>query len=524
MMNPRDEFGLTQLREIDRIADQFEDAWRQGQHPQVEEWLIARDDIRVPLEAELKRIEREMQMGNDGDMTRDQPALPDTLCRQASDDLSFDTGESTDESLVDEFETIWRKESSLNAESFVRLRCPDSDSNTFERIISRESDLRSQRFKGEIDSRSAESLPSHFGRYEVRGLISKGGFGEVYSALDPKLDRKVAIKTPRVDRAVNESTRQDFENEAKLICRLEHANILPVYDYGMSDFGRPFLVCKLIESETLAERIATGPISFAETVKICSAVAGALHHAHQSGVVHRDVKPANILLESDGHPWLTDFGLGLESPKVHLDHDHSGTLMFWSPEQALGKGHLIDGRSDIFALGIVMYVMLTREHPFEANTDKGVWKRITEADVKPPRQCNDRIPPELEEVCLKALRRDPKERYSTAEDLGLALEEVGTYQPQPIDVSHIEIPNAIADLVERLAINVHEVWASKRISEGWVVGPARSDSKKTHPDLVPFEQLSKTEQDYDREVVESVLKAAIALGSRIEPPPSDSAE
>lgn len=520
-MNRREEFGLSQMREIDRIADQFERAWRDGKPPRIEELLHGRDEMRDPLEAELRRIEREMQMRNDGDKAMDESSLPDTARKEVSDAFSFDSDGSTDESLVEEFESIWRTESSLNAESFVRLRCPDSDSNTFERILSRETELRSQRFKGEIDSRSAESLPSHFGRYQVQRLISKGGFGEVYSALDPKLDRLVAIKTPRVDRAIDEATMQAFENEAKLICRLEHTHILPVYDYGMSDFGRPFLVCKLIESKTLAEQLASRTTSFAETVTICSAVAKALHHAHRSGVVHRDVKPANILLESDGHAWLTDFGLGLESPKTHIDQDHSGTLMYWSPEQAAGMGHLIDGRSDIFALGIVMYVMLTGVHPFEAESNRGVRKRITEADVRPPRMCNDRIPPELEEVCLRALRRDPKERYSTAEDLAHALEEVGTYQPQPIDVSHIEIPDAIAELVERLAINVHEVWANKRVSEGWVVGPARSDSKKTHPDLVPFEQLTKIEQDYDRDVVESVLRAAIALGARIEPPVSN---
>ena len=271
-------------------------------------------------------------------------------------------------------------------------------------------------------------------------------------------------------------------------------------------------------SDTLAHRLAANRISFFEATSITSAIARALHYAHGQNVVHRDVKPGNILLDGDNHPWLTDFGLGLEAPETARDTDSSGTPLYWSPEQAEGKSHLVDGRSDIFSLGIILYRAITGVNPFQADNLTGIVKRILQADVRPPRQINDRIPIELEAICMRSLQRHPTKRYLTAEDMADDLDSVPTYTPTPIDTSDIQLPDDLAGLIEQLSVNTHEIWAEKRLSEGWIVGAKRDDKKKTHPDLIPFEQLTKIEQDYDRDVVEAVLKAAVALGSQIVPP------
>ncbi len=119
---------------------------------------------------------------------------------------------------------------------------------------------------------------------------------------------------------------------------------------------------------------------------------------------------------------------------------------------------------------------------------------------------------------MRSLQRHPTKRYLTAEDMADDLDSVPTYTPTPIDTSDIQLPDDLAGLIEQLSVNTHEIWAEKRLSEGWIVGAKRDDKKKTHPDLIPFEQLTKIEQDYDRDVVEAVLKAAVALGSQIVPP------
>ncbi|MCC7335235.1 MAG: protein kinase [Pirellulaceae bacterium] len=441
------------------------------------------------------------------------------------------------ESILNEFRQARCRVDSLTAEAFWHLKGLGVDSKLFSELLQVEHSLRLEQFSstGDMDATVTRStvgnannvrlavgpsLPERFGRYVVKGAISQGAFGSVYQAEDPTLGREVAIKSPRDDRALDEAARAEFEREARLICRLEHPHILPVYDFGFSDNGRPYLVCKLVMARSLAERIESRGLNFHETTRVVAQMARALHHSHQHGVVHRDVKPANILLEESGHAWLADFGLGLESPKTDLSQDRSGTPRYWSPEQAEANSHLVDGRSDIFSLGVILYESLTGVHPFDGTSIAALLKRLLEADVRPPRQLNDRVPRKLEEACMRALRRNPLERYSTAADFAEDLEEAATYQPQPIDTSKVELSPALESLLERLSENTHEIWSQCRIAEGWIVGSTRDDKKKTHPDLVPYEQLSEGEKDYDRAVVRAVFKAAIALGSKITPPPN----
>jgi serine/threonine protein kinase len=176
---------------------------------------------------------------------------------------------------------------------------------------------------------------------------------------------------------------------------------------------------------------------------------------------------------------------------------------------------LVDGRSDIFSLGVVLYEMLTGVCPFSGDSPADVLQQIVSVDVRPPRQRHDGIPKQLERICLKALRRDKTQRYTTALDMCNDLRAAAMYQPHPIDTSHVVLPDSLNELAETLARSAHDVWAQQRINEGWQVGDVRDDKQKIHPDLVPYEQLPEQEKEYDRQAVFSALKSIVALGYEI---------
>ncbi|MFW5692129.1 MAG: protein kinase domain-containing protein [Chloroflexota bacterium] len=292
---------------------------------------------------------------------------------------------------------------------------------------------------------SDELIGKKLGGYEILDRIGQGGMATVYRARQTSMNRTVALKILPRHLMRDDTYLQRFEREVKIIAQLEHRSIVPVHDYGEED-GQPYIAMRYMAGGSVDDLIKQSALASQRALDIINQIAPALDYAHSKNVLHRDLKPSNILLDDDGGAYLTDFGiariLGAESTGTTITTQGVvGTPSYMSPEQA--QGHKLDGRSDIYSLGITLFEMLTSRRPFENETPYGIAIMQVTAQPPNPRQYNPEISAAVEQVILKALKKKPENRHQTAVEMAAALEHAvnnpdlkkDDTQPRPIIVN-----------------------------------------------------------------------------------------
>ncbi|HKV41653.1 MAG TPA: protein kinase, partial [Blastocatellia bacterium] len=324
------------------------------------------------------------------------------------------------------------------------------------------------------------------GPYQVLRHLASGGMGEVYLAQDTKLDRRVALKVLRTDFSKDPGRIRRFKQEARSASALNHPNIITIYDIG-SEQEIHYIATEFVEGSTIRQRLTRGRIPVAEALGIAIQAANALQAAHRAGIVHRDIKPENIMVRPDGYVKVLDFGLAklsepstgdntsLAPSRSNLDTEPGivmGTARYMSPEQA--RGLAVDGRTDIFSLGVVLYEMLTGVAPFEGATPIDAVAAMLGLDPDPLDQHVDGIPPGIEAVVLKALKKDREERYSSIESFLAALNSLRleTEVERGLTGGHTLAANILSSGAENGASLLSSTAASAGSSRRPVVTPA----------------------------------------------------
>jgi eukaryotic-like serine/threonine-protein kinase len=257
------------------------------------------------------------------------------------------------------------------------------------------------------------------GRYQIVDTIGTGATSRVARAFDPMIGRHVAIKLFSPQLAEGEG-RERFIKEARVVGQISHPSIVALHDMGIDEpTATPYLVMEYIEGQPLERMLEKGSVPFPRACAWIADIAMALHLAHRKGIIHGDVKPANILVTEDGKVKLTDFGMARLASRDGKDTPLLGTPAYWCPEQILGKPQ--DARSDLFSLGVVLYEMVTGKRPFDADSLQGVCQKVMSSTPLPPSQINSSLPAGLNELVASCLEKDPARRRNSAEDFALDL-------------------------------------------------------------------------------------------------------
>src|SRR5437588_9093463 len=346
--------------------------------------------------------------------------------------------------------------------------------------------------------RAAELL-GELGDYELLDEVGRGGQGVVFRARQKSLNRTVALKVISLGQWASKAHLKRFRLEAKAAARLEHPGIVPIYEVGERD-GSCYFSMKFVEGGQLDEVVRRAPMSIRQAVELIVKFARTVHYAHEHGILHRDIKPGNILLDAKGEPHLTDFGLArLVETESSVTHtlEVMGTPSYMAPEQAVGNNAAVGSATDVYGLGAVFYQLLTGHPPFAGGTSYETIKLLLDTEPRQPRLLNPKIDRDLSTICLKCLEKDPNRRYSSA--LALAEDLERWLKHEPILARHTGIfargrkwvrrnPTSAllaASLIALAATAGWIVWKSEFIRQPLATGIA----------VLPFENLSEQRED-----------------------------
>ncbi|MCA9053534.1 MAG: serine/threonine protein kinase, partial [Planctomycetaceae bacterium] len=370
MVSPGRGRDLDQMRQIDSIADEFELAFHSGERPRIEEYLARVPvSLRQLLLHELLRIDLEW-LQRWGQTVLPQDYLQRFPQHRELVQSALESAGAWPAELIDSTEPAGETQPAAVGSSVIRC-------------------------------------PGRFGRFELQRPLGTGGFGTVFLAQDTQLGRQVALKIPKV----SEGNRR-FLAEARAAAKLEHPNIVAVHDSGTIE-GNLFIVCRFVDGEDLSSFVKHHPHSLRQLVTWIRDAARALAHAHSQGVIHRDIKPGNLLISRDGQVYVADFGLARrveDSSSLTADGTVLGTPAYMAPEQAAGRTTDIGTHSDQYSLGVVLYELLTGRRPFLGNV-REVLQKVIHTPAPPPRMLHPKVPVELEAICLRAMAKDPNARY-----------------------------------------------------------------------------------------------------------------
>jgi eukaryotic-like serine/threonine-protein kinase len=364
---------LDAANQIDLVCDEFETAWAKGESPRIEDYIDRCDAaLKDQMVSELLLLDCELRRTSGQEITRKEY-----------------------EDRFPEFSKL------IGGLPFDTITVNGSDGGS----------------AADLSKVSAGSTIAHFELLEEIGL---GASGMVWRARDARLDRIVAVKFPRQER-LTDTERQRFLREGRAAAKLRHPNIVTLFDVG-EDQGRAFIVSELVEGDNLRRWLDERQPSTRNAAELVAQLAEALHHAHEQGVIHRDLKPANVLIDGEGQPHITDFGLAkmTADTAMTLEGHILGTPAYMSPEQARGDVGKVDRRTDVYGLGAVLYEMLSGEPPFTGDVSSIV-HQVIHVEPRTLRKLVPAVPRDLETICLRAMDKEPSRRYPSAQEMAVDL-------------------------------------------------------------------------------------------------------